>query len=119
MDFSLISVDFDGTLANPTVRVAVIIWATFLGALLLVVFFYVRRTWQRLALMLVVLTVGYFFSRIATLGMVTSFYEARSTKPIGVGFFGSPTPWVAPILALSVAGFSTLLLGRMSRGKNP
>jgi len=119
MDLSLAAVDFDGTLGNPVVRVAVTIWAAVLGILLIVVFTYVRRAWQRLFLTFLILAIGYGFSRIACLGLAASYYEATAKKPIGVGFFGGPPPWVAPLLALSLAGFAALVLGRRARGTAP
>jgi hypothetical protein len=112
MDFSLISLDVDGTLGNPIVLGAAIICALLVAVtLVLLMKATQRRSWWKAA-------------SAATAGILLDRYSREITRIVatiiyglsghwGVGFFHSTPVWFSPVLGVAFAG--AFLAGRALR----
>ena len=112
MDMSIMAVDVDGSLANPVMRTAVVIWGVVLGAFLTIGFCYIRERWSRVLCAVVVGVVGCAFSPVVHRSIAILIYQATTRPGVRVGFFGGPPFWVSPVLAFATAGVAAMLVGR-------
>ena len=102
MDFSLIAIDVDGSLANPVMQAAVIVYAVALATPLVVIFARLSSTRDRLLGTLVVLGLGCVTSPLANRVIGMLIYQIISKPGVSVGFFGSPPFFASPILAVAI-----------------
>src|SRR5437660_1114440 len=102
MDFSLIAVDVDGSLANPIMQAAIVVWAVALATPLLVIFARVSSMRDRFIGTLLLFAVGCVTSPVANRLIAMFIYQIISKPGVSVGFFGSPPFFASPILAVVV-----------------
>jgi len=115
-ELTLMSIDVDGSLANPVMRIAVLAWGFALAVPLVVVFRYTTSQWQRISAILATVVAGAVMSPFANRGIALLIYQINSKPGVGVGLFGGPPPWASPFVALALAGSVALCMGRQNAG---
>jgi hypothetical protein len=113
-DFSLIAVDVDGSLANPVMRWAVILWGIAVAVTLIVIYRNKTSRLYRLTAASAILVGATLVSPFANRGIAMAVYQITSKPGVMVGFFGGPPPWASPLVGLALFGAVALVMGRSS-----
>lgn len=112
MDFSVLVVDVDGSLANPIMRAAVLIWAVVLA---IPSFFVVAKSWApriRIGGSLLIFAFGCLSSPDANRALGMLLYHFMSRPGVVVGIIGGPPFFVSPTLGVGLGWLLGLWLRR-------
>lgn len=91
MNITLVSIDLDGSLADPVMRIAVVLWALVLAVPSVVVFARVASARHRVFAVVVAFALGCITSAAATRVIATLIYNVMLTNAgVSVGLFGGP-----------------------------
>jgi hypothetical protein len=100
VEMSLIAVDVDGTLANPVMALAVVLWAVILAVPLTRVG--IRSSWTirvRLVSMTAIVLSSCLITPFINRAMAMAIYVLITKPGVSVGFFGGPPFFASPVLA--------------------
>jgi hypothetical protein len=114
MQFTAMSVDYDGSLRNPVVVVALVVWATWLASLAFLVSYRLSAgRWRWLAAVPLLVLAALRSSAIQE--RYAAFILSAPTFTADVGFFGRPPALPAQIAALAGLTLGVLLHRRQAR----
>lgn len=117
-DLNLLVLEVDGSLNNPRVLCAVVIWTTVLGLTGVLGARWVRTRKVSAMLLAAVFVLLALFTNRAQLFIAEALYILTSRGGLTrVGFWGGPPVWIAPVVAGSVA-MGVWLRAARRRGRN-
>jgi len=119
MDMSVMAVDVDGSLSNPIMFAATIIFAIVLATYLTSAFCFINKRWVRVIATGLIAVIGCIVSPFANRFLALLLYRLTTNRGGSVGFFGSPPYGFSPLLAFAAAGVSTLAIGRQQKPRQP
>lgn len=95
----LLTLEVDGSLSNPYALGAVVIWTAIVSVIVVLL---VRRAGPAVSLWTLVAggAVVLLLTRPAQLLIGNVLYGLGDDTIVGVGFWGGPPPWIAPLAAL-------------------
>ena len=111
MHFEFMTVEVDGTLNNPVVVQAVLLWSAVLALWTIATLKFWR---ERRRLVLAVLAGAYVVPPLGQFIIGNVIYRLQDPRILSVGFWGGPPIWIAP-LAGAMAGGIVLVARRWVR----
>ena len=125
MDFSLMTLEVDGTLRNPIVVIVLTLWSIALSLMAVLLALRASRVRQsgatrmRGALPLLgILVTGYLLTRPVVTLIGTMIYRLRNPTIVSVGFWYGPPSWIAPLVAGALYAATLLILKRRRTGQS-
>jgi hypothetical protein len=98
----LLTLEVDGSLANPYAAAAVVLWTACLSALAIALARGGRTGRHRLGLLVGLFVVGLPITKPAQLLVGNVLYWLADQRITSVGFWGGPPIWIAPVVSFCV-----------------
>jgi hypothetical protein len=102
MGIDILILEVDGSLANPYAAGAVAVWSAVLCGIAIMLVRRVARPGRNRAAWALLFVVALVATRPAQLLIGSALYRIADPRITGVGFWGGPPVWIAPIVSCSV-----------------
>lgn len=99
MDFELLTLEVEGSLANPFAAGAVAVWTAILCGIAVVLAWRARGSWQSWLIGAILFAGASLMTKPAQLAVGTALYWMADHRVTGVGFWNGPPAWIAPLVA--------------------
>ena len=109
------SIDVEGSLANPVMRTAVAIWALVLAVPIAFALLSRASGRAKFATLFFILFFGCISSPVVNRAIGMVIYQIITEPGVAVGFFGGPPFFASPVVALLLAGVAAVAIRRWWR----
>jgi hypothetical protein len=107
MDFELLTLEVDGSLANPFAAGAVAVWTAILCGIAVVLVWRARGSWRSWLVGAILFAGASLLTKPAQLAVGTGLYWMADHRVTGVGFWDGPPVWIAPLVASCIGLLTT------------